>query len=821
MKSVFALFLLLCISIPSFAQNNPNFSSFKDGIIKGVVKAEKNKEAIEYASVSVFRVRDTSLVTGIITDTKGNFIMNQVSMGRFFLRISFVGFESFTSEAFMISPRSPEYNVGIVLLKSGAHNLNEVQIVDEKPLVEFTLDKKIINVEKDITVVGGNAKDVLKNDPSVNVDMDGKVQLRGSGNITVLIDGRMTGLSTSDPSALLDQIPSSTIKEVEIMTNPSSRFDAEGNAGIINIVLKKEKEAGINGTVNFNIGTTDKYSGTLNLGWRSNKLSTYLNIDARSQWGIGGMETERTTFLADTSILKQLGKNRSLHKGLTIRPGLEYQINANNTIMTSFMLSTFEMKRKEKADNQYFNNEGITDEYYEQNNSSVNDHSNFDIQLGHKLSLPNSKSELNSDISFNTSSSEEDKILDQFYSIYDQQTQSFIESQKSFNKSDNYNFNIKSDFTKNISTEIKLESGIKFGVQDNNNPYTYSDFDSSSSSYLLNSNLSNEFNYAESVGAAYLSLSNTSILKSKFGYKIGIRAEHTSTEVKQVTLDSTYTNDYLDFFPSAFVSYKIKQGMDLQTSYSRRISRPRGRQLNPFPDASDPLNIRTGNPYLLPEYVNNFELNFIRILSKVNYQVGMFYKHIDNASTRFRSIDSSGVTTTTFANLGEEQSYGLESSFGYRPGKWLMMNLSVSVYNSIIDDANNVGEQKENISFNTRFNSMIQLPKDFSLQISGFYRGKNETQQGFIKPMYFADIGIQKSFRKDKIILAFKVQDLFDSRQFRLESNGRGFTSDNTFYRDERNFALNITYKINEGLKGRDRRRMQEGGDDSMPDMGF
>lgn len=808
MKFSFNLIILLFLSQIIYSQTT--------GTVSGTVIDRATGTPLESSTVTILDATN-QIVSGNISNPDGTFTLEQVPFGTYRLEVSMIGFNTAVINDVAVTSATPNVNVGQVSLSTGETRTDEIVIEGERSRIEFRGDRRVFNVEDNINLRGGNAIDVLREVPSVTVDVDGNVSLRGNENVRILIDGRPSGLDGSNRTIVLEQISANQIERVELITNPSARFDSEGTTGIINIVLKKTDDFGYNGNVTLNAGTGDKYTGGLNLNFRKDNLNVFGNYNYNSfNFESSGLNTRRILISSDISSLNQTESGNRRRLSNSINAGFDYTLSKSSLIGLSLNYRTGDPKRSSSTITQEFDNSGnlITD--YSRRNLEDGTSSNFDAALRFQYNFGGQDHRLTSD--FNFSREDED---DESYS-FDEYRMPFVSEPTRINeitKGFDNKYTLQIDYTLPFNKSTKLETGYKGDISERDIDSDNRFFDYSLGEYITDPNLSNRFNYKQQVHGFYGILSGDI---SGFGYSIGGRLEQTIVKGDLLTTGENFDNDYLDFFPSVSLSRKIGITQELQVSYSRRIQRPRQRALNPFRRITDPLNIFQGNPNLKPSFTDAFELSYINYFPFGTITPTVFYRHTTDGLTRTRVLIDSVTTLSTFDNLATSKSYGGEIIFNTQPLKFLNLTGSFSYFKTEIDPGTSIiGRSRDDYSWSTRFSSMLALPADFGLQLTYFYSGKRFSAQGEIEPFQAMDVALRKDFLDRKLSFTFRVSDLFDTQKFKVKIDDKLYTEEFERRRDSRNFFLNVNYRFGTDDRQQDRRRRRttedrQNGDDDF-----
>lgn len=806
--------LLLLISILDFTIPSIGQGGSKPGLngmtitVSGMVRDSTTDNPIEYANVIIFTLKDSQLVSGASTNEKGKFVIEKINPGRYILKASFMGYNTFRT-IISLSSKISDYELDAIYMTSSVASMKEFTVVGEKPLVEYKLDKKVINVEKNINTAGGTAVDVLQNVPSVTVDYDGNVSIRGTTNVTILIDGRPSGITGTK----LDQIPASSIESIEMITNPSARYNPEGMGGIINIKLKKKKQTGLNGLASVNIGTKNKYSGSLNLNYNIGKVNFFGSYDFRYNERTAYGNVDRTTWVNDTAS-RILQRDDMTMQGLSnnVKAGLDYAINRKNTITFAYLFSTRNSEHTEFSTNREYDYLNKLVNYFESDNTEGGDDHSDDFTLNYKKTFNRRNQELTADVIYNKSDwYEESGNILQYFNLDFTPMDTAPERQETVNDSKSNRLTIQANYIHPLQNNAKLELGLQSINRYSDNFYDYKIYDYSDpgSPWKTDTLLTNRFIYDENIQAVYGTYSKE---LSKYSFQAGLRLEQAFTGGDSRTMDTVYKNDYFSLFPSFHITRKFeKSKQEIQFSYSRRINRPNAWWMNPFVDKSNPLVIRYGNPALRPEYINSLELGHTKSWKNISLYTNLFYRQINDVIKMYAFLDSNGILNMTSANLSSGQSYGVEFVYDQKITSFWKATLNFSYFRTVINGDNmNTNLTNDNYSWTSSLNTGIGLPKNIFIQLTGFYRGPMVTPQGEMKSSFSMDIAAKKDVFKDKGTITFRLSDIFNTMQFDNISTGEGFTATQNRKRETRTAYFGFSWKINQGIKQTARKKIQE-----------
>ncbi len=809
------VFLIICLFSNSLFFN-PLFAQNTKGKITGVVIDKATGIPVEAADVRLTSADDSSFVTGTATDAGGNFLLEVLKPGRFVLNVRMLGYNSTSVNEIILNRRKNEINLDTIRIKSGSEIQTDViEIEAQKSPIEFSADKKIFNVSEDITVTGGNALDVLKNVPSVQVDVDGNVSLRGSQNVKILVDGKPFGLEGSNRSAVLQQIPANSVESVELMTNPSAKYNPEGISGILNIILKKKTDAGYNGSFTANAGTNDKYSGSVNLNYKTDKINFSGSYNYNNQRNVMTGSSLRQNFFPGTAeFIEQINTGNMKRLSHLVKAGIDFEIDRKQSIGLNLNYSPRNSSRLGKNENKYTDSLGNINLNFLSNTNEDDAGKNFDASVNYNLKFKNPKNTLYGEVSYSRGTDDETSSTEEVYYIPVNNTP---DKYKNIQNENENQTNIQLDYVNSPEKNIKIETGYKSIFRKNNDDINFLNYDYSTNSYINNVNISNNFIYSENIHALYAIF--TDKIKD-FSFSAGGRIEQTNTKGELVTGNKNFDKSYFGFFPSASISQKLSLSQELQLTYSRRINRPDSRNLNPFPDVSDPLNIRIGNPDLKPEYTNSFELSYINYFKFATVTPSVFYRKTDDEISRYRIVTDSNISITTFENLNSSKSYGLDFIVNSQILKWWNVNGNLSFYRSEVNASNiSANLVNETDSWSARVSSAMNIPDLFDLQLTYFYSGKRISANGSVEPIQSLDAAVKKEFFNRRMSIGFRISDVFNTMKFRIRTGDDRYTQESERRRNSRTAFVTFTYNIGSTEKGKDRRGKKNERKDRDPGM--
>lgn len=787
------IYILLCltlfIQIQLFGQQ-----ASKKGTLTGIILEDGSNSPLPFATIGIYSDQD-SLVSGGLSDDAGSFEI-ELSNGEFYALVEFMGYEPYKSELFTISKESPTMDFGQIKLKITAGDLDEVVVQGEKTIMELSLDKRIFNVGKDLANAGGTASDILMNLPSIAVDPEGNVRLRGSANVRILIDGKPSGLVSFKGSAGLRQLPANMIERVEVITNPSARYEAEGMAGVINIVLKKDNNQGFNGSFEVVGGVPTNLGFTANLNYRHKKINWFINYGLTHRRSPNVGELYQETYGEDTTfILNQTrdGNVKSLNNN--IRGGLDYYFSENSILTLSYLWRRSDAHR-------------ITDIRYEDSWNSIDnlqsytlrrqdeteEEPNSEISANYKKTFEEKGHELTSTFTYLNYWENSDQIFTQnTFSPEDIENPDLEQVQTSLNDEYENQYLAMLDYVKPFAKEGKFEAGFRTSFRRMKNDYLVQE-EGDDGAFAPIPGLDNVFLYNENIMAAYGIIGNKT---NDWSYQAGMRVEN--TDVKTILEETNEENPrkYTNFFPSAHLTYNISEENAFQLSYSRRIRRPVYNDLSPYVTLSDSRNFFSGNPDLNPEYTNAFELGHIKYFDKGTLFTTVYYRSTDNKIERLRSVDNQGFSRTLPYNLNGENSFGVEISSDYQLYDWWKLDFNVNFFHANIDRTNiQNGYKTKTTSWLFRQTSRFTVADGLDIQLRANYDARQKTVQGVRKGIFFLDLSASKTVFQDRGNLIFNVTDIFNSRRNRFISQGTNFYTEGDSQSQRRQLILTLSYRL-------------------------
>ncbi len=732
----------------------------KEGLIKGKVIDAQSNLPLEYATITIYSTKDSSLISGEITNSKGDFKLN-LPYGNYYGELNFLSYQPFPITPFSLNSKQKKINLGEIKLSINSESLKEIEVLSTKGEIQMTLDKRIFNVGKDLTSAGGNAADLLGNVPGVTVE-EGKISLRGNEGVQILVDGKPSILAGGEDGKGLTRIPSNLIDKVEVITNPSAKYQARGTAGIINIILKKERKFGVNGSVEATIGHPDIYGASLNLNVRKNKFNLFTNVgyDYQKNHGDGKIYQELKNSPLE---IMDLDREHVLGGGWgNIRLGVDYFINEKNTLTTSASYQTGE--DNDEVDITYFdflgnmnNPTGIST----RNDDTRKTFENLEYAMTLEHQFGKKGHELVADIRFQDNFGEDaSDLTGRFFDT------NFIPLinvndvlQRSGNTEGNKRWVTNLDYTFPISSTKRLELGYQGSFRKIINDFEVEEFDDMIWKSLPN--LSNDFEYDENILGVYGTYRDK---YKKMSYQIGGRIEHTDVVTRLLETNQENPRNYTNFFPSVRLSFKLKKNNSIKLSYSRRVRRPQFNELNPFFSYSDPRNQFAGNPDLNPEFADSYELEHIKYWDKASFSSAIFYRHRKNIIKRILVPLVGDTTLLQSQNLKVQDDLGVDFTFIYNPFKWWKIDAN-TLFFYVNADASNIDNafQNQDFTWQGKLSSQFTILKKTMVRIRFNYRAPQARAQGESREMAFVNIGASRKIGKKGGKLSFNISDLFSS----------------------------------------------------------
>jgi hypothetical protein len=796
------IFLFFSVSFFGFS-----YKTFNNGIVRGILTDDK-KQPVPYATLMLKNTADSVLYKGELTNENGSFTFENLKEGNYYLEIKTLGYEIFRSRLILISEQNPMTDLGTLSLRSNAQNLNAVTITTDKPFIERLVDRTVVNIENSLIHQGSSIMDVMEKLPAVQVNQDGQINLKGKSGLIIMIDGKPTGMSGQDLANMLKGMSSSNVQKIEIITNPPAKYDAAGNAGIINIIMKKNRKEGFSGGINssYGQGRYEKMSAGFNLGFKNTKYNLFANYTFSHRKGFNNLVLTRKFYNGDTLNTVFDTYNYILFPFNThnLRMGSDFYLSKKTTF--SILASGVNTQFNPTADNHtniLDGNNNIVNSY-DFSNRSVDKFHNYSVNTELKHQFDSTGKELIVDLDYAAYGNNADQ---KFTTTLNDANGAFI-GQNLLVGDQNGSLTIysgKADYSNPLKDGSKFEAGVKSSyVESNSNVKFYNKFNED---LIFDSTRSNHFIYTENINAAYINYNKEF---KKLSVQLGLRAEHTNANGKQIITGQTFHRNYAQLFPSMFFDYKLNEKHGLNLSLSRRIDRPAYQQMNPFRKLIDATTYAEGNPYLLPQISYNSELTY-SYFNTVFLTLGYSYT-TNNITDVLVQDGAKRVTVQTVANLAEVHSYNANLVFTKKLTKWWTTNTSLfSYYSKYTGTVNNYSFNQGWPSFTFNTSNSFPLAKGLSAELSFIYNHKTLYGVTFINPNYNLTVGLQQSILKKHGSITINFSDIL----WRAWPSGvTQFGNVNEHWKAVRDTRiLNISFNYRFG-KGQAKMRRNTGADD-------
>lgn len=762
--------------------------AFTQAKISGVVCDAKDALALNEVTVRLISVSDSSFTKGTLTDSKGSFLLDSINIGKYKLTFSSVGYKNIKKTIEIKSGTS--INLDTIKLFSEGYTTEEINVQSEIPEMRFEDEKKIFDVEKIASTKGGTALDVLRKIPMIDIDMNDNVTLRGSSKVLILIDDKPMKF----PS--LRQVPAEAIKEVEIITNPSAKYEAEGVTGIINLVMqpKNENVVGYNGYsyLGFKSNLEGGYA-SLGLNFNKDKWSFFIN-GGGGIFDFNNIMSSQTDYQNPVSSYRTDANGNGKSKYGYLSLGAEFELEKGHAIGTEFYFNLSKYSNTNKGISKNINSSGFLSSQNSINYIGDGNFNTIGTSLYYNGKFDKLGKELNIDLYYgkdnNSFNFEQD--LQYYDSLIIPLPNPTV--QKNTNENNNWNIKLQADYTNPFNDKTKFETGIKNTFKSNDNDYTYDTLNYIINNFVRNYDLTNHFKLKENISAVYGTFSHK--IKD-FKFKAGLRLEYTHTNGDLITTGFGFIKNYVNLFPTLSISQKLGDMNELQISYTRRITRPNIWRLNPFVNKYNSRFINIGNPELTPEFTNSFELNHNLYSKILNLTTSLFYRKSYDVISSYSYLLDTITTVTTYRNDAQSQSYGADFILRSYVLKWLTMNATFSMYQtkfngSIINDY----KSEEGFTWRANIRSSINIGELFSIEIYYNYFGKRFTATGFNLPNQNLDLSFNVKLLQNKMTLGVRAEDIFNTRKWGSENNGIGFRSTNSSSWDSRIVYINLSYNF-------------------------
>jgi len=774
------LLLFIFLIIPACLLNSQT-----QGIISGTIIEFETREPLQYANVVLLNSTDSTMVAGAVTNVDGRFRLDNIKEGNYFIKISFIGFEDIATPVFAHRKSS---NIGSISIKKSSTLLDEISVTAERDLLNTSLDKKVYNVGKDISGVSGSVSDILQNVPSISVDLNGNVTLRGSSNLTFLLNGRPSAQLRRNAPTRLQQIPANTIERIEVITNPSAKYDPHGAGGIINIIQRSDSQEGFNGQVFENLGNEKRFNTTFVLNYGQKNLNTFGSYSMRHSAGTNTYFDERA--LGDSinsmpvNFYRESGSTVSNPLAHIINAGMTYQFEKDNIIEIAgfyFLQNSFHEGTSNINEYDYENrplsvlsSDNTNDELESEGEGGAAFEHIFNGNEDHSLAL---------EIEYANYYETEDLLFNESYSYPENE----FSTQRIYVKKKGNQTDLASEYAQPIDEDTEFEAGY-------NGEFISDDI------FYINNQTTSRFLFDQYVHAVYGILVRDI---DAFSIEVGLRGEHTSVTTRLLKpTHQTNVNKYLKFYPSVNLSYEIDDTKSIRLSYSKRINRPEADHLNPYAEFTDPRNAEAGNPNLMPEKVHSFELVYQMFGQYITFTPSLFYRYKIDAFTWTSGLTGDSLIIRTIENLAKQQSSGGEVVLSGKIRNLANIDLSANLFYDEIDGTNlGYSANKNTFSGTAKLNSLFYLTGTTFLQFNLNYDAPILTPQGKQEEIFYINAGIKQTFLNSQMALTFAITDIFSTYKERYNIDTRKLNQLTNLQRKEPVFYFGLSWRFGESFQ--------------------
>jgi iron complex outermembrane receptor protein len=815
--SFVSIFLITWILAPVFslAQDSDKTKKSVAGTITGKIADAQTRKAISFSTVTLIHLPDSTLASGALSGDAGIFVLENIKPGSYCLKVKFMGYSSYVKDSLLAGNQNAGIDLGLILLLPAGKQLQGVDITGTQDAYKQGMEKKEFSVDNDLNSKGGSAADVIRNIPSLSLDIEGNLTLRGSGNITVLIDGRPSGMLAANRAAIFDMIPSSSIERIELITNPSAKYDPDGVAGIINIVLKKNRSDGLSMTASASYSTYRKGNASGSVGYHKGKLTLYADYSYRynQRWYQG--YTNRINYLTLTHFSTDQNSDGTMSTQTQMgKLAIDYAFNSRNSISVSGLCN-----RDQNADNdlvtyKFLDQNQQLSQYAYRNMLGTDKGMGYDTYAGYRRTFANTAKLFTLEAA---ASGNQDRTQDSIHEL-DYYPGGILMSpnpvlQKIDNKWSVANYFAKTDYISPVGEYSKLETGLKVSDREINNNFQSQSFSYPLYSWQNDVGISNVFVYSEQIYSGYATWTQTI---HKFGYQLGGRVEDAIRNAGLENSAVVYKKEYANFFPGGYLSWKPGPEQELRLGYSRRINRPLVRNLNPFPDYTDPLNLRFGNPNLDPEYIDAVELSWLRYFNNISVNASLYYRHTTGVIQIFKVLSDTitGATSSTYVNLSHSDAYGAEITSKIDLFNWWNLVANLNGRQLYIDGSNiNPSLHVNGFCWFGKLSSVVNIRKNLMFQISGVYYAPIPTVQSTTHSYYTVDAALRTDLMKGRAGLSLGLNDIFNTSSNSIDTNTPEFTQN--YYKKKESRIATLTFFWRLGAV--DNLRKRKNTDDNPP----
>lgn len=798
-KWLLVILLTIATSSQTYAQHDERDEKDISEIVGRIID-EETQSGLEFATVALLNSRDSSIVSGAVTDTLGRFSI-KVESGVYHLRVDYFSYVSKFLPGVVLKDGVGRLDIGDIQLKTNVTALGDVEVTAERSRMELSLDKRVFNIGKDLANIGGSASDLLGNIPSITVDIDGALSFRGSSNVRILIDGKPSGLIGINSTQALQQFPANLIERVEIVSNPSARYDAQGQVGIINIILKKNRADGFNGSVDLATGYPFLSNASVNFNYRKKKFNYLAMYGFRYGTNPGQSFTQRTT---TSPIYERLDQDQQMdreRKSHTFRGGIEYFLNDKTTFSTSLVYGKENSETQSKLDFLAYDINGNLVGLRRRNALETEPESSVDYNFSFRRTFNKEGMELTADFQYEDETEEEGAdISEQDLNLDGSPIGMDPLEQISFTGERGKNTLAQVDFIQPLGKSIQFETGYRGTIRDITNNFSVRELNDLGE-WIDQPGLVDNIHYKENVQAGYVL---TNWKSDNMSLQVGLRVESTKITIVSEEGGDNIEKKFTNLFPSTHLTFDVGSESTLQLSYSKRVNRPDFWDLNPFSGILNSQNIRIGNPDINPEFTNSYELSHIKNMDMLSFTSGIYHRHTKDVIQRVTTFEN-GVTTSMPINLATRNSYGLELSVSSNPTEWMSLDADANFFRSITNGMFQ-GEDfgADAYSWSGRLNSNLKLGA-LNGQISFNYRAPQDSPQGRTLSVHNLDLGFNKDILNGKGTVSLRVRDLFNTRKRRNEIVGNDFFQTSEFQWQTRQLTAGFIFRINQKKKRQER----------------
>lgn len=759
------------------------------GKLVGKIVEAPNNAGVSFATIALLMPKDSSLASGAVADENGVFTIANVAPGNYILRVTNMGYQTLYRTNVNVATEANLLDLGMLTMLPEAKKLNEVIVRGEKSMIVDDIDKKIVNIGKDMLATSNNVSDLLEKVPAVSLDENGNPQVRGKGNVVVLIDGKPSNLYGSDLPTILQSFPANLIERIDVMTTPSAKYEGEGASGVIDIITKKTKIRGTNGGARLSIGTKNNNSASGNISYKAGKFGLNAFGSGQTRAMTWERNLNRDNFVSESrSHLEQTGTGGNKGKSLFGRVGVNYDFNDKNSLEAGVNYSRDHNRNNSNILNETSLQPGVVSESFRRLNNSKGNGHNVNFNLDYRLKFAEKDHQLNFNSSYSLGGSDGESYFNQ-----ESEIDSLLRNQHNLRDNNRHSLFLNTDYTWPITPKSTLEVGLRSRTSANDNVNAFYNLNRETNTYVFDTNISNIFGYKDATYTGFMTFSQKTDL---WGIRAGLRVTDYNQDINQISLKRDFSVHFLTLVPSFALTRKLGESSQIKLNYSRRVQRPEADWLNPYTDVSDPRNVKTGNPNLRPEFTHKAEMGYSNYEANGGWGPSLFMDYSNNAITQIRTIDEAGISLTRYDNVGREFSYGFETDFSQKIGDVLKINGSGRVFRSeVVSAVANIDNRTWSYSGN--LNAFITLPADFRASAYVNYEGPRAIAQGTRDGVFIANMGIRKDLLEKKATISFNVQDIFLSRNYKSQLNTDSYSQFSSWHQTNR--LVNVTFQYRFG----------------------